>query len=185
MQRHQQNRRASAPDLGMLIGIFGILHLILEWIRSHYRRSYSFWALTTGTSYIIPGKHNSWLGYSHRGQYLALCVWTCACWLFSGSTIHLTTGSREAFYLSWCRGMQRDFFVFFFHISMRHWVFLFFHTVAPLEHSSSCLGLSVSTWVALLGNAMGSDNGLKSACTPQAKCNYMLSQATIRKRGSC
>lgn len=32
---------------------------------------------------------------------------------------------------------------------------------------------------------MGTDTGLMSACTPKAKCNYMLSQATIKKEGSC
>lgn len=32
---------------------------------------------------------------------------------------------------------------------------------------------------------IGTDNGLMSACTPWAKLNYMLSQATFKKGGSC
>lgn len=31
---------------------------------------------------------------------------------------------------------------------------------------------------------MGTDTGLMSACTPKAKCNYMLSQATIKKEAA-
>lgn len=31
---------------------------------------------------------------------------------------------------------------------------------------------------------MGTDTGLMSACTPRAKCNYMLSQATIKKEAA-
>lgn len=32
---------------------------------------------------------------------------------------------------------------------------------------------------------IGADNSLMSACTPRAKLNYMLSQATIKNAGSC
>lgn len=31
---------------------------------------------------------------------------------------------------------------------------------------------------------MGTDTGLMSACTPTAKCNYMLSQAPIKKEAA-
>lgn len=43
---------------------------------------------------------------------------------------------------------------------------------------------AVPTCVALPWNAAGTDTGLKSACTPKAKCNYMLSQATIKKEAA-
>lgn len=43
-------------DLGMWMGIFGILHLIPAWTGSQHSRSYPLWALTTGTSSRIPAK---------------------------------------------------------------------------------------------------------------------------------
>ena len=66
-----------------------------------------------------------------------------------------------------------------------HWAEAFNPRCWSLHRAlSSCPGFAFCTWVALLWNVMGTDTGLMSACTPRAKCNYMLSQATIKKEAA-
>lgn len=65
------------------------------------------------------------------------------------------------------------------HPSVFYWTDVFCTTA-----QNTCLRFAFCTWVALLWNVMGTDTGLMSACTPRAKCNYMLSQATIKKEAA-
>lgn len=181
----QQIRRVLTLILGMLMGIFRILHMIPEWIQSQH----SIWSSLSPKGREQPnyfGKTCT-LGFVLSVSILDLIIFI-QLYVCANFTL-LCAGKQWKDWLTWSHAnVSWPCKLSFQQRSVRivsQWGFpcscgSCFDLLWAL---SSCLGLTLSylSCTAVECAIIGTDTGLMSACAPRAKCNYMLSQATIKK----